>query len=100
MEDLKALIASHEDKPEELGKALQKLRQETDWSSINSRSYDLVLNGHEIGGGSIRIHDRAVQDAVFQLIGLPQEEAEEQFGFLLKALSYGAPPPWRHCLRH
>jgi len=57
-----------------------------------SRAYDMVLNGHEIGGGSVRIHQREMQAAVFQLLGLSAEEANEKFGFFLKALDYGVPP--------
>ncbi len=57
-----------------------------------SRAYDMVLNGHEIGGGSVRIHQRGMQAAVFELLGLSAEEANEKFGFFLKALDYGVPP--------
>ena len=57
-----------------------------------SRAYDMVLNGSEIGGGSIRIHDQAIQSAVFDLLGISKDEAQEKFGFLLTALQYGCPP--------
>jgi aspartyl-tRNA synthetase len=60
--------------------------------TAQARAYDLVLNGNEIGGGSIRIHDRATQLRMFDLLGIDQEEAQERFGFLLDALRYGAPP--------
>lgn len=57
-----------------------------------SRGYDMVLNGVEVGGGSVRIHDQNLQAAVFELLGIGKEEAQEKFGFLLEALSFGAPP--------
>jgi aspartyl-tRNA synthetase len=57
-----------------------------------AKAYDIVINGYEIGGGSIRIHQSQLQQAVFELIGINEEEAQEKFGFLLDALQYGAPP--------
>ena len=69
---------------------LQKL--ESDPASVKARAYDLVLNGSEIGGGSIRIHRQDVQKRIFKLIGLTEEKARERFGFFLDALEYGTPP--------
>ena len=63
-----------------------------DPGSVRAQSYDLVVNGYEAGSGSIRIHDAAVQQQVFDLLGIDADEAERRFGFLLEALRYGAPP--------
>jgi len=65
---------------------------DTDPGNVRANAYDLVLNGNEIGGGSIRIHDRALQSRMFDLLGFSKEEAEKQFGFLMSAFEYGAPP--------
>ena len=64
----------------------------TDPSAVRANAYDLVLNGNEIGGGSIRIHDRPTQELMFKHLGFSDEEARSQFGFLMEAFEYGAPP--------
>jgi aspartyl-tRNA synthetase len=64
----------------------------SDPGAVNANAYDFVINGVEVGGGSIRIHDRKVQSEMFQLLGFSQEEAQAQFGFLLNAFEFGAPP--------
>ncbi len=65
---------------------------DTDPGSVKANAYDLVLNGNEIGGGSIRIHDKETQAIMFKHLGFTEEEAKEQFGFLMDAFEYGAPP--------
>ncbi|MCM2280808.1 MAG: aspartate--tRNA ligase [Bdellovibrionaceae bacterium] len=65
---------------------------EANYGKILAKAYDLVCNGYEIGGGSVRIYRSEVQDAMFRTLGLSQEEAQEKFGFFIEALSYGTPP--------
>ncbi len=73
-------------KPEDIGLI------DTKPGAVRANAYDMVINGVEIGGGSIRIHDRALQSRMFDLLGFTKEEAQEQFGFLMNAFEYGAPP--------
>ena len=73
-------------KPEDIEKL------DTDPAAVRANAYDLVLNGNEIGGGSIRIHNRDLQKLLFKHLGFSDEEAKEQFGFLMEAFEYGAPP--------
>ena len=73
-------------KPQDLDKL------DTDPGAVRANAYDLVLNGNEIGGGSIRIHDKELQRLMFQHLGFTEEEAQAQFGFLMNAFEYGAPP--------
>ncbi|TMU85656.1 aspartate--tRNA ligase [Bacillus sp. BHET2] len=65
---------------------------ESDPASVRAEAYDLVLNGYELGGGSLRIYERDIQEKMFKVLGFSKEEAEEQFGFLLEAFEYGTPP--------
>jgi aspartyl-tRNA synthetase len=65
---------------------------ETEPGKVRANAYDMVLNGNEIGGGSIRIHDKELQSKMFSLLGFTPEQAEEQFGFLMNAFQFGAPP--------
>ena len=69
---------------------IDKLR--TDTGNVRATAYDIVVNGTELGGGSIRIHEAALQDEMFELLGFTPERAQEQFGFLMNAFKYGAPP--------
>ncbi len=68
------------------------LEDETQWGKIRANAYDIVLNGVEVGGGSIRIHDSNLQGKMFHTLGFTEEKAKEQFGFLMNAFEYGAPP--------
>lgn len=90
VEEEKRYVAMHHPFTAPLTDDLDKL--ESDPASLKARAYDLILNGNEIGGGSIRIHQSDVQQKMFNLLGINKEEAEAKFGFLLEALQYGAPP--------
>lgn len=78
--------------PFTMPKNLEQGIESGDIESIQSIAYDIVLNGIELGGGSIRIHKDSIQNKVFEILNISQEQAKERFGFLLEALSYGAPP--------
>ncbi len=66
--------------------------QNSKLKTLYAKAYDIVLNGYEIGGGSIRISRKDIQDKMFELLGIKREDADAKFGFLLEALEYGAPP--------
>jgi aspartyl-tRNA synthetase len=89
-EETKRWVAAHHAFTRPHDESLQYL--EKDPGKVLCYRYDLVLNGFEIGGGSIRLHDPAVQQKVFAAMGIAPEEAEQKFGFLLQALRFGAPP--------
>jgi len=86
----KRFVACHHPFTSPLEQDLETM--ESDPASVKARAYDLVLNGNEIAGGSVRIHQRSVQERMFRMLGISDEEAEEKFGFLLNAFRYGAPP--------
>ena len=89
-EELKHWVAAHHAFTRPHDESLQYLEMEP--GKVLCYRYDLVLNGFEIGGGSIRLHDPAVQERVFAAMGISPKEAEQKFGFLLQALRFGAPP--------
>lgn len=89
-EELGRYFAAHHPFTSPVEEDLGKL--ETDPANVKANAYDLVLNGYELGGGSIRIYQKEQQDHMFNVLGFTEEEAQEQFGFLLEALEYGAPP--------
>jgi len=86
----KRYVAMHHPFTSPMKDDLDKLQSAPD--EVRARAYDLVLNGNEIGGGSIRIHSKEIQEKMFKMLGIDKEEAELKFGFLLDALQYGAPP--------
>ncbi|WP_174613905.1 aspartate--tRNA ligase [Virgibacillus ihumii] len=89
-EGLNRYTAAHHPFTMPAGGDVEKLKSNPE--SVRANAYDLVLNGYELGGGSLRIHKRELQDTMFEVLGFTKEEANEQFGFLLEALEYGAPP--------
>lgn len=89
-EDTKRYHAMHH--PFTAPKVGQLPKLATDPAAVKANAYDLVLNGNEIGGGSIRIHDKKIQAQMFDYLGFTEEEAKKQFGFLMNAFEYGAPP--------
>lgn len=89
-EELERYFAAHHPFTMPIEGDLDKL--ETDPGSVHANAYDLVLNGYELGGGSLRIHKKELQNKLFEVLGFTKDEAEEQFGFLLEALEYGTPP--------
>ncbi len=89
-EEEKRWAANHHPFTAPMDEDLAKL--ESDPATVRAKAYDLVCNGYEVGGGSIRIHDRTVQSRLFAMLGMDEEQAKARFGFLLDALQYGAPP--------
>jgi len=83
-------VAMHHPFTAPLPQDLEKLDQ--DPQSCRAQAYDLVINGSEAGGGTIRIHDQQTQSKVFELLGIDEQTAQDRFGFLLNALRFGAPP--------
>jgi aspartyl-tRNA synthetase len=89
-EETERFHAMHHPFTSPLKEDIKKL--DTDPGSVRANAYDLVINGVEIGGGSIRIHDKATQQLMFKHLGFSDEEAKAQFGFLMDAFEFGAPP--------
>ena len=83
-------VAMHHPFTSPMDEDLDKL--ESDPGACRAKAYDIVINGDEMGGGSIRIHDSEIQSRMFKALGFTAEEAEEKFGFLIEAFRYGAPP--------
>ena len=89
-DDSKSYHAIHHPFTSPIKEHIDLLKSDPD--KVNANAYDLVLNGNEIGGGSIRIHDKKIQSLIFDLLGFTEKDAKEQFGFLMDAFEYGAPP--------
>lgn len=89
-EDAKRYVAAHHPFTSPKREDIEKL--DTEPENVQANAYDIVLNGYELGGGSIRINDGELQQKMFEVLGFTNEQAQEQFGFLLDAFKYGAPP--------
>lgn len=89
-EDAKRYVAAHHPFTSPKREDIEKL--DTEPENVQANAYDIVLNGYELGGGSIRIHDGELQQKMFEVLGFTNEQVQEQFGFLLDAFKYGAPP--------
>ena len=89
-EDTKRYHAMHHPFTSPKPNDIEKL--DNDPAAVRANAYDLVINGNEIGGGSIRIHDKDLQSLMFKHLGFSEDEAKDQFGFLMDAFEYGAPP--------
>lgn len=89
-EDAKRYVAAHHPFTSPKREDIEKL--DTEPENVQANAYDIVLNGYELGGGSIRIHNGELQQKMFEVLGFTNEQAQEQFGFLLDAFKYGAPP--------
>ena len=77
-------------KPEDMDKFFSNKQE--DIANVSANAYDFVLNGTEVGGGSIRIHDSKIQERMFEVLGFSKEDADYRFGFIINAFKYGAPP--------
>jgi aspartyl-tRNA synthetase len=89
-EEEKRFVAMHHPFTSPTDDTLDRL--EADPATVKAKAYDLVLNGSEIGGGSIRIHRKDIQSRIFRALGMTDEQARQRFGFFLDALEYGTPP--------
>ncbi len=89
-EDEKRWVSIHHPFTSPVDEDLDKLESEP--GKVRAKAYDLALNGLELGGGSIRIHNRSIQEKIFNLLGLDKETTESKFGYMLKAFEYGTPP--------
>jgi aspartyl-tRNA synthetase len=91
-EEEKRWAAMHHPFTAPMDEDLEHLMKDAELGKVRAKAYDMVLNGYEVGGGSIRIHRQDVQSRVFQILGMEAEDAQARFGFLLDALKSGAPP--------